>query len=396
MAKKTVLFAWELGGGMGHVTTLYRLAKCLKHPDVRLVAAVKNPGAAAVLAALGVEIVQAPPWPSASMTEAQISRSSSSTMGDILATAGLADPAGLRLLLQGWDDCFIRIKPDLVVAEMAPAAALVARGQVPLLMVGNGFTLPPSEMMRFLPLHRLTPPAFGEEQTLSILNAVLTSRGQTRLDWLPQLFSADARLVLTFPLLDPYRLQRAQPVDGPVFDHAPHAAEPDAGSIFAYFSPGYPLHRDIVGALLAQASRLEIHAPELSDAQAGELERAGASVETEPVASAKSLAGARLVVHFGGSGLASEALAAGVPQLVLSMQVEQDLNGAALRSAGVGELVRAYDPASKILTGTVDDVLRNTAIAERAAEAGRQHREWLDGTSVLATFERRSRELLGF
>jgi UDP:flavonoid glycosyltransferase YjiC (YdhE family) len=107
------------------------------------------------------------------------------------------------------------------------------------------------------------------------------------------------------------------------------------------------------------------------------------------------MASARLAIHFGGSGLASEALAAGVPQLVLSMQVEQDLTGAALQSAGVGRLVRAYDPASKIPAGTVDELLQDTGMAERAAEAGRQHREWLGGRDVLASFESRSRELLG-
>jgi hypothetical protein len=395
MTQKTVLLAWELGGGMGHVTALDRLAKCLKHPDVRLVAALKDPALGGMLAALGVEVVQAPPWPSAAMTQAQIARSSSCTMGDILATAGLADPVGLKRLLQDWDDHFIRIKPDLVVADMAPAAALVARGHVPLVIVGNGFTLPPSEMLRFPPLHRLTPPEFDDDETLSTVNAVLKSRGQTRLDWLPQMFSADVRLVLTFPLLDPYRTQRAQPADGPILDHLPRASNPDSGSIFAYFSRFYRLHQDIPRALLAHAPKLRIHAPELSDAQADMLRRAGASVEANSVASANAMASARLAIHFGGSGLASEALAAGVPQLVLSMQVEQDLTGSALQSAGVGRLVRAYDATSRIPAETIDELLRDAGLAERAAEAGRQHREWLGSADVLAQFESKSRELLG-
>jgi UDP:flavonoid glycosyltransferase YjiC (YdhE family) len=395
MTKKTVLLAWELGGGMGHVTVLDRLARRLKHLDVRLVAALKDPALGGLLTALGVEVVQAPPWPSAAMTQTDVARSSSSTMGDILATAGLADPAGLKRLLQGWDDHFIRIKPDLVVADMAPASALAARGRVPLMMVGNGFTLPPSEMLRFPPLHRLTPPAFDEDETLSTVNAVLKSRGQARLDWLPQIFSGDTRLVLTFPLLDPYRSQRAQPADGPVFDSAPQASRPQDGGIFAYFSRGYSLHPDIVPTLMAHASQLRIHAPELSGAQADALKQAGAIVEAEPVASTNAMAFARLAIHFGGSGLASEALAAGVPQLVLSMQVEQDLTGSALQSAGVGQLVRAYDATSRIPAGTIDELLQDAGLAERAAEVGRQHREWLGGRDVLARFESRSRELLG-
>jgi UDP:flavonoid glycosyltransferase YjiC (YdhE family) len=380
---------------MGHVTTLARLAKSLKALDVRLVAAVKNQAAAAMLSALGVEIVQAPSWPSASMSAAQIARSSSRTMGDILATAGLADSEGLRRLLQDWDDHFVRIRPDLVVAELAPAAALVARGRVPLIIVGNGFTLPPSEMLQFPPLHRLTPAAFAEDETLSIVNAVLKSRGQARLDWLPQLFSADVRLVLTFPLLDPYRSQRAQPADGPVFGHAPRPSEPDAGAILVYLSQGYPLHRDIFRALLAHAPKLRVHAPDFSDAEIDQLRRAGASVATGFSMSENALASSSLAVHFGGSGLASEALAAGTPQLILSMQVEQDLNGAALQDEGVGRLVRAYDPASRIPVGTVDELLQDSGLAQRAEAAGRRHRAWLSGRNVLAHFEHKSRELLG-
>src|SRR3984893_7993778 len=183
---KTVLFAWELGGGVGHITTLSRLAKRLKHLDLRFVAVVKNPDAAAGLAALGVEIVQAPLWPSASMTDAQIAKSSSSTMGDVLSTAGLADRQGLSRLLGEWDHHFARIRPDLVVADLAPAAGLAARGRIPLMLVGNGYTLPPAEMQRFPPLHQISPPASAEQETLSVVNAVLQERGQARLGGVPQ------------------------------------------------------------------------------------------------------------------------------------------------------------------------------------------------------------------
>ncbi|MDB5514311.1 MAG: hypothetical protein JWQ17_1069, partial [Tardiphaga sp.] len=49
----------------------------------------------------------------------------------------------------------------------------------------------------------------------------------------------------------------------------------------------------------------------------------------------------------------------------MSMQVDQDLTGGALQGAGVGRLVRAYDPASKIPAGTVDELLQDTGMAER-------------------------------
>jgi UDP:flavonoid glycosyltransferase YjiC (YdhE family) len=111
------------------------------------------------------------------------------------------------------------------------------------------------------------------------------------------------------------------------------------------------------------------------------------------VSTAEALRSAALIVHFGGSGLAAEALIAGVPQLVLSMQIEQWLNGAALQNAGLGKTIEAFDPATRI-TSEIDDLLAATSITEAAANAGRLHRELLSRTDALATFESACRLLL--
>src|ERR1700753_4275359 len=96
---KTVLLAWELGAGLGHVMTLRRLARRLRPLNLRLVAAVKNLEAGRLLSSESVEVVRPPAWPSASIPARQIAATSSASMGDILATAGLRDADGLRHLL---------------------------------------------------------------------------------------------------------------------------------------------------------------------------------------------------------------------------------------------------------------------------------------------------------
>jgi hypothetical protein len=364
---------------------LRRLARRLRPLNLRIVAAVKNLEAGQLLSSEGVEIIQAPAWPSASIPVRQIAATSSASMGDILATAGLRDKAGLRQLLQAWDDVLLRLRPDLVVSHLAPAAALAGRGTIPLAMVGDGYALPPDQTRQFPPLHAMTEPE-DEMVTLDILNGVLHSLGKRNLDYLPQVFSGDARLVLTFALLDPYLTHRSEPLLGPLFDQAPVAAAPQKKAIFAYLSPGYPVHRDIPGALLAHAPGLQIYAPGLPGQHVGDLERAGATVHRNLATPADALRSAALVVHFGGSGLAAEALAAGVPQLVLSMQVEQWLNGSALQNAGVGEVIAAFDPDTQI-TSEVDDLLSDALMTKVAARAGRFHRQLLSTTDPLAIFE---------
>ena len=226
---KTVLFAWEHGGGFGHIANLGRFAALLKRPDVRVVFALKNPEAAYLLDA-NAEVLQAPPWPTAQ------SFRSTATMHDQLASAGLSDEHGLRSLLQSWDNILKAASPDLVVADYAPAVSLMARGRIPLIVVGNGYTAPPGAMTRFPPLHRVHPPRWREEETLETVNRVLQSLARPPLERLPQMFSGNAQIVLTFPVLDPYDLQRSEALAGPIIDSPPLEPRKNADDIFVYLS----------------------------------------------------------------------------------------------------------------------------------------------------------------
>src|SRR4051812_48398912 len=157
---KTILFAWELGAGLGYVARLRRLAPRFRRAGVRIVAALKNIHSARWLDGLDIEIVQAPLWPVTFMTDAECARLSTATFADALAGFGLADEQTLQVLLSAWDRLFSFAKPDLVIAEHAPAVTLAARGRLPLALVGTGFTLPPAEMERFPCLHRAHAPVW--------------------------------------------------------------------------------------------------------------------------------------------------------------------------------------------------------------------------------------------
>ena len=392
---KTVLLAWELGRGLGHVFTIRRIAARLKLHGLRTVAAVGNLASIGVLRGTCDDAVQAPAWPLVRQSAAQRAAQSSATLNDILSSAGLADTAAVHGLLAAWDDIFTRLQPQLVVADFAPIAALAARGRIPLMQVGNGYTLPPDAMRRFPPLHRKMPPQWNEEATLAAVNQAAKSLGRTELARLPQLFSGDARLVQTFALLDPYDLQRLEPVSGPLIDPPPVGRSADAATIFVYLSGGYDVPESLPGALAPFAASVRVHAPAMSSAQLRELASGGARIDNEPVPLRDVLASARLVVHSGGSGVAAEALAAGVPQIILSSQIEQTLNGQALQRAGVGALVETYDPSNHVSSDLIAALWADETLAARAAEVGRWHREYLSDKDVALECERASLALLG-
>ncbi len=371
-----------------------RIAVRLKPHGFRFVAVARDPAATHLLGGEFAEIIAAPRWPIDSRSASQRPAISSATLNDILSAMGLADTGAVQRLLGAWDDIFKRTRPDLVIADFSPLAALAACRRIPLVHIGNGYTLPPHRMKRFPPLHRFSPPVWSEEQTLAAVNQAARAFGWAPLDHLPQLFSGDACLVQTFPLFDPYDTQRTEPLDGPMLDQPPAVKGARARSIFAYLSSGYALHPSLFAALRPFAARLRVQAPGLPLAQVEELRRAGAEIDTQLVPLADIVPTTCLIVHNGGPGVAAEALVAGVPQLVLSAQIEQDFNGRALQNAGVAEFLRVYEPGVDISAELIGAMSTDHALAARAAQQAERHRAYLATTDALGTCERTCLQLL--
>lgn len=392
---KTILYAWELGSGLGYVMRLRQLAARLLENGTKIVAVLKNVSSARWLERSDISVMQAPIWPVTFKSGAERAQLSSATLADWLAGNGLADEEALRILLTTWDYIFDLIKPDLVIAEYAPAATLAARGRLPLALVGTGYTLPPAEMERFPLLHLMSAPVWREEYLLEVVNSALRRVSSPQLDRLPQMFAADVRGVATFPLLDPYRKERTDPADGPFLDRLPIARRNDAEIILAYFSTELDARPKIVDALRPLASRLRVFAPGLSMASQEALARTGARIETKPILLAEALASSRIVIHVGGNGVAAQALAAGVPQLVLSLDIEKDLTGRALELAGAGKLVKLYDPAARVSSEMVTAFASDAVSAARAADLGLSHRQSLLGHDPLSNFENACLRLMG-
>ncbi len=389
---RTVLLAWELGSGLGHVLRIKRLAARLAPHGVRLISAVRNLAVAHLLAGDGIEILQAPIWPP-SLKGVSGFAESSATCGDILASHGLANTQVLTAMTEAWDRVLALAHPDLIVTDYAPGAMLAARGRLPLAVVGNGFTVPPPEMQSFPLLHTVSPPLRQEADILDAVNTVLRSRKAPLLDHLPQMFSGQIRSVQTLPLLDPYRDQRVVPVDGPILS-TPEPRRRDAQSIFAYFADGRTIRPDVIVALKALGGRLRVYGPGLSAAQIGELSTAGAIIEVTPLRLETELATTRLLIHLGGLGVASAALAAGVPQLVLSVDIEKDLYGQALETAGVGRLIKIHDAAARISSGFIEELVQDDQVSARAFVQGEHCRIQMRHLDPLGSFEAQSLRLL--
>jgi len=139
---KKVLFTWELGGNLGHISQLLSLAERLNTQGYRISVAIPDLAAIPSNTSQKVAIFQAPRWSAKTigMPENSIS------YAEILAHAGYLSVAGITALLRGWQSLFSALRPDLIVAESSPSALLAARSlEIPAVELGNGFAIPPNK-----------------------------------------------------------------------------------------------------------------------------------------------------------------------------------------------------------------------------------------------------------
>jgi hypothetical protein len=136
----TVLFAWELGGGLGHVGPMRVLAEELSRFGHRVVFAVRDVSSSRMVLGQSWPILQAPMGASTR----SLGMKGAGTYADIMAVRGFASAEELEHLVRSWSDLIELVKPNLVVADHSPTALLACFGVVRVITVGFGFYLPRS------------------------------------------------------------------------------------------------------------------------------------------------------------------------------------------------------------------------------------------------------------
>lgn len=326
-----ILLGWELGAGSGHAVKLARLAAALREGGHEPIAVVQATGAMPA----DIETWQAPLWPGQIAALARPAAVPPATMGDILATLGLADAGAMRALIAAWDRLLAAIRPDAIAAEFAPALMLAARGRVPLVALGTGFSLPPPETACFASLTG-QPAARDEAVLLAGLNHALVATGRARIEALPRIFAADRRIPAVFAELDPYRDMRGARHGAPSLAAPVPAGDGKGEELFVYLGGTRARPEALWRGLAASGLKVRIYDATLSADQRAALEQAGLTVEHRRVPIARIVDRSRLLLSIGGLGFVSSALLAGLPQIVLPYDIEKGLTAAALGQAGLG------------------------------------------------------------
>lgn len=326
--KKSVLLVNELGTGFGHATNLLAIGRALADLGYQVTCAMADlVHPAVLLRQAGFAVLQAPTWPS-------VGHGETGCYADILALIGFENAPALTLMTAGWQDLIGLVKPDLIVADHSPTAALAAFGVNPVVMLGNGFTLPPDNLGEYPMLAPDAAPLVPQSRLLEVIHEVQGNRQRPAPETLPGLLSAAFRGVLSLPELDVYADIRAEETLPPLADLPVYTPRRAAGSVYAYLTDYHRELRTIADALVEVDADVACYVSGHADI-AGVLERGGVELLDEPADLTVILPQVSVVVSHASMGMAHAGLVAGRPQLVLPHDLEKECTARALDALGV-------------------------------------------------------------
>jgi UDP:flavonoid glycosyltransferase YjiC (YdhE family) len=367
-----ILFAWELGEHLGHVTKFLPLALALRERGFSPWFAVRDTHSA--------EVVLGPhglPWLQAPVAIGQRGAAGPAlNYADILLRCGYASPVRLAGLLRAWQRIFDLVQPALTVFDHSPTALLASRGrEMRRVLLSPGFFLPPRET----PFPPILPQAVAPQRLLACDTAALSAIqaaqkriGMAPLATLPEMFDADLRLLDTHPELDHFGARPDEEYCGGFFvdDMGVPARWPDTARprVFAYLRPGQHGVDRLLSQLRMAPCEVLVYAPGLTPAQASRFANSNMRFSQELV-QLRSLAGqCDLAILYAGHATICACLAAGVPMLLLPQQPEQAMLARRVAELGAARLYDSdADPLEQVAAALQEGNMRAVAQAWRAS-----------------------------
>jgi UDP:flavonoid glycosyltransferase YjiC (YdhE family) len=365
-----ILLAWELGDGLGHIMRLLPLAKRLRQAGHDCVFAVRNvPTSYGVIAREGFPVLQAPmlvPYAPQEVRAKPIA-----TYGDIIATIGFDDVDRLLPMVEAWQGLIDVVQPALVVGDYAPTVGLTTYGTFPLVLVGDGFTLPPPNLPKF-PVFRSSGARVPEEQLLAVVQETQRRRGRPAPSTLPAILAARETFIITLPELDFYRAHRPRPAVGPLTSLPPPVTVPPEVDYFCYLSLSYRHTGKVLDGLIASGRSGSCYIRDADKGQIQHLRASGLIIHDQPPPLAEMGAKAGVIVHHGGLGTTETAMALGRPQILVPRHGEQNLNARGLGRLGIAAQMKGSgDFSPHHVVQALNGVLGTPAFAARAAAHAR-------------------------
>lgn len=379
-----ILAVAELGANWGHLLRLLPVIRALRARGHTVRLAVANVEAAkSLLSEEVVEIVQCP----GALVNARVpARGGLDAYAGILDQCVFGSDAALALTLQQWDDCLAAWPPDVVLTDFAPGALLVARlHRLPLVQLATGWEAPPPGAL--LPIIRpwrqvnLRAVEMLEATLLARLNSWCGKFAVEPLRRLSDLYATGTQLLAVLAETDHFAPRAEANYIGPIFaaDFGervdwPATKDRPGPKVLVYLAPDRR-NQAILHALSASGARVVAVLPGKAEIGLGPMPNV--RVQRGPLQLAPLLRDADLFIGNAGHGMSAASLLAGIPMMVLPLNVEQAIiTGQLVATGAVISLLdgmHSRDWQARIREAMVSDALRATARTIAAKYEGVSH-----------------------
>ncbi len=365
-----IVYVWELGGNLGHLTSFSRLARLLASRGHRVSLVVRQlEGLTQFFPGDEVRVYQAPLAASRAPRDF-VPR----TWAEVLQRSGFANAESLSELMRAWRSLWEAIEPDLIIFNFAAVSTLAARAlRVPTAHLGLGYSLPP----KLAPLPAIQPRVTLAEAERRAIEAPVVEAAQEALRRVGLSPIVDAHeigavgleLLCSFRELDHYPERQGGRYHGALFELdaelAPEWPAGDGPKLFVYAQPDGPHFEALLSGLQGSGLRTLMACPAASAAFVERHSTRTLRIQTRPVSIREAREQAALMVCPGGQGTMAAFLLAGVPVLAAPNHQEQAVQAgvAQLSGAGVATLPVRGDLAGLLKAAIRDDALRAQARA---------------------------------
>lgn len=368
---------WEFGEGNAHAWILKAIGDRLGQQGCKVTYALCTPAAGEEVGIARADIRRGPGWPLKSVSGYDPDSLTAASYGDIFAQMFLDIDGELDERLRFWRRILDEERPDLVIADYAPGVSLAYFGSVPIIAIGNGYTLPPADLPGFPLLDQRQSLKYSEGDVVERVNRILATHGLATIDRLPQINRAHRSFLLTYPIFDPYRAERSDPwLGSPIVQDIPRS--PELGSsLFAYFYEKRQLDDRLISGLVdgGLSGNAVFTMPIRQTAR--KLAKAGIDTPFGLLNMAEELPKTRVLVHQGGLHMSCSGALHGIPQVIVYTDQEKKLHASALFERGAGFMLEWSDFTAGGLAAAIREAARDEgvissarALAEETAQFG--------------------------
>lgn len=375
-----VLQCWELGDGYAYIEGFTMGARALKAAGHEVSLAYRDLKHAERIVGSDFELLQAPTPVSGPLVTVRRPM----TFADQMINADYGESARMLGRLRAWRGLIERHAPDVLRVLHAPGALLASRGLgIPTLVVGTGFLIPPpvSPLPNLRPWVKDADPKAmqaRESRVLGEMNKALGALKAPPLERLCDLYRVDRQEIYAFPEMDEYGKRAGddvvymgvyQPDEGA----APVWPAGNGKKVFAYLE----LFEKLPGVLEALKSSgcsvlvfMARFPAELRDKYKG----TNLAFADKPLNMFAAARQCDYAVSHGGHNIASTALLAGKPQLLMPMFLPERIGAQNVVKLGAGLIA----PLDGVKFGEIFGQLRQqeVALAAKAAEFAARHKDY--------------------